>query len=507
MQNNSCSFLACVTTILTLLLMAVMASSAHAAPERPLIFIPGILGSRLCDVGTGEVVWGELPSYSRFSELALPIDGSAAPLRHKACGIIEQIEVLGPWKVHQYDDLINTLRSLGYTEGVDLFVFDYDWRLSNSVTAAALATKIAAWRIGGDFDIVAHSMGGLVARLLIDNTEFAGRVKRLVTLSTPYRGSAETFRVLDKGFGFWENLAARGMETVRLTALTFPSAYELLPNYPNGGCCRWRNLGAENTEFDPLDPEVWARFAFVPSEFKDETGSVWLRATLYHARALQGIFGSDLPAGVRSYPVAAGLIGTDFRVTIDSGTGEFVGFQQMRGDGTVIVNSATNWNAAEIRPSTNEHARLFASDAVRQLLRYVFVGDRDDTSGRVDGTWKLNDGRGGQIDLTSVSYEVIPQIVAPREPASFNLSLLGATIDSARALAAADLSGIEVRIDGMGAVPLTAELGAADETGVTLRFDFVAPAAEGSHVVYLTLPGMAELQDVFVVMPTGGAPK
>ncbi|MDX0425127.1 hypothetical protein GOL39_26600 [Sinorhizobium medicae] len=505
MQNNRRSFLAFLTTILTLLL-AVMPSSADAAPERPLIFIPGILGSRLCDVSTGEVVWGELPSYSRFSELALPIDGTSAPLRHKACGIIEQIEVLGPWKVHQYDDLIETLRSLGYTKGVDLFVFDYDWRLSNSVTAAALAAKIAEWRLGGDFDIVAHSMGGLVARLLIDKPEFAGRVKRLVTLSTPYRGSAETFRVLDKGFGFWQNLAARGMETVRLTALTFPSAYELLPNYPKGACCRWR-MGAENTEFDPLDPQVWARFAFVPSEFKDEKGSEWLRATLFHARALQGIFGSDMPAGVRSYPVAAGLIGTDFRVTIDSGTGEFVGFQQVRGDGTVIVNSATNWNPAEIRPSTNEHARLFANDAVRQLLRYVFVGDKDDTSGRMDGPWKLNDGRGGQIDLTSVSYEAIPQIVAPGEPARFNLSLLGATIDSARALAAADLSGIEVRIDDMGAVPLTAAVGTADDTGVTLHFDFAAPAAEGSHVVYLTLPGMAELQDVFVVLPTGGAAK
>ncbi|PLU81985.1 hypothetical protein BMJ22_16010, partial [Sinorhizobium medicae] len=214
-----------------------------------------------------------------------------------------------------------------------------------------------------------------------------------------------------------------------------------------------------------------------------------------------------------------------FRVTIDSGTGEFVGFQQVRGDGTVIVNSATNWNPAEIRPSTNEHARLFANDAVRQLLRYVFVGDKDDTSGRMDGPWnlndgrgddtsgrmdgpwKLNDGRGGQIDLTSVSYEAIPQIVAPGEPARFNLSLLGATIDSARALAAADLSGIEVRIDDMGAVPLTAAVGTADDTGVTLHFDFAAPAAEGSHVVYLTLPGMAELQDVFVVLPTGGAAK
>lgn len=506
MQNKWFSFLACLPTILTLLL-GVVPSIADAAPERPLIFIPGILGSRLCDVSTGEVVWGELPSYSRFSELALPIDGSAAPLGHKACGIIEQIEVLGPWKVHQYDDLIETLRSLGYSQGVDLFVFDYDWRLSNSVTAAALAAKIAEWRIGGDFDIVAHSMGGLVARLLIDKSEFEGRVKRLVTLSTPYRGSTETFRVLDKGFGFWENLAARGMETVRLTALTFPSAYELLPNYPNGGCCRWRMLGAETTEFDPLDPQVWARFAFVPSVFKDEKGSEWLRARLSDARALQGIFGSDLPAGVRSYPVAAGLIGTDFRVTIDSETGEFVGFQQVRGDGTVIVNSATNWNPAEIRPSTNEHARLFANDAVRQLLRYVFVGDKDDTSGQMEGPWKLKTGRGGQIELSSVSYEAIPQIVAPGEPATFNLSLLGATVDSARALAAADLSGIEVRIDGMGAVPLTAVVGTADDTGVTLHFDFAAPTAEGSHVVYLMLPGMAELQDVFVVLPTGEAPK
>ncbi len=498
-----------VAATIAVLLLIGGTSQVSAAPDRPLVFIPGMLGSRLCDKATGEVVWGGLSSYSHFSDLALPLTTGELQLKHKSCGIIENVEILGPWKVHQYDDLIDTLtKHLGYKLGDDLFVFDYDWRISNTDTAAALATWISQSPIGDqDFDIIAHSMGGIVARLLVSKPEFAERVKRLVTLGTPYRGSAQTFRLLDSGFGFWENLAARGLENIRLTALTFRSAYELLPNYPSDDCCRWRDLGAVDTDFDPLDPEVWTHFAFVPDIFTDEVGKDWLRQTLEHARGIQQEITQPPPDGIRAYPIVGSLIDTDYRVTIDRSSGQVVRFQQTRGDGTVIQRSAANWDLPEARPSTTEHARLFANDSVRQVLSYIFANGDDPTNGQLNGRYFLIDGQGNPFEVSTLRYEVMPQVALPGEEAKLILTLTGTSADAGTALAAADLSGIQVRINASDSAPLPLSVSIADGPALSVQFKFTAPQAEGAHSLFLTLPGIVELQDVFVVLPiTGAAP-
>ena len=88
-------------------------------------------------------------------------------------------------------------------------------------------------------DIIAHSMGGLIARIYIQTLGGAARVHNLLFLGTPHRGSANVFKTLDQGWGFWKNLAAGGLGSIRETILTFPSVYQLLPSYQN--CCGWQN--------------------------------------------------------------------------------------------------------------------------------------------------------------------------------------------------------------------------------------------------------------------------
>src|SRR3712207_3933925 len=96
----------------------------QAEVKRPLVLIPGILGSQLCD-GTGSVVWGGVGSLWNFSRLELKPDGSSEDLR--TCGVISHIVSIGPfWQADVYAPLLNELRSIGYNE-TNLLIFDYDW--------------------------------------------------------------------------------------------------------------------------------------------------------------------------------------------------------------------------------------------------------------------------------------------------------------------------------------------------------------------------------------------
>jgi hypothetical protein len=120
-------------------------------------------------------------------------------------------------RVHPYDDFINRLCA----EGADLLLFPYDWRLSNAFNATRLARAIHEkwWRrlkpadvgpttIPADqrVTIVAHSMGGLLARFYIEaedanvgyivnkaeaRAELAGHryVRQLITVGTPHLGA------------------------------------------------------------------------------------------------------------------------------------------------------------------------------------------------------------------------------------------------------------------------------------------------------------------------------
>src|SRR5687767_3477108 len=84
---------------------------ASAQPLDPVIFVPGILGSRLED--EQGVVWGDaLASVRRFADLELMSDPQQNRLR--ATRILESIGVLGPFRIGQYSGLLKTLKELGF---------------------------------------------------------------------------------------------------------------------------------------------------------------------------------------------------------------------------------------------------------------------------------------------------------------------------------------------------------------------------------------------------------
>src|SRR3989344_2085403 len=94
--------------------------------------------------------------------------------------------------LHTYDDLIATLKANGYEEGKDLFTFPYEWRDSNVLTANLLKDKINEVKTICDcskVDLVAHSMGGLVAREYIQSGQYNHDVDQVIFLGTPHNGA------------------------------------------------------------------------------------------------------------------------------------------------------------------------------------------------------------------------------------------------------------------------------------------------------------------------------
>jgi hypothetical protein len=180
-------------------------SAQYHGPDRnPIIVIPGILGSRLKDEPSGLIAWGAFggggadPDGARL--IGLPIEGEGPLEMHRddvvADGVLDRVRIklLGiPIELEAYAGILATLgaggykdESLGLAGDVDYgddhftcFQFDYDWRRDNVENAQRLHQFILRQRAfvqeqyqkrfgieNADvkFDIVAHSMGGLITR-------------------------------------------------------------------------------------------------------------------------------------------------------------------------------------------------------------------------------------------------------------------------------------------------------------------------------------------------------
>jgi pimeloyl-ACP methyl ester carboxylesterase len=231
--------------------------SANVVVEQPpLILIPGIMGSRLRDKNTHQEVWPGTISrilFHDYRELALHID--ADTLKDDP-GTIEAValtdKVAGQ---HFYDLIIDTLVDSGsfeltrpgtpvkdaYTR--HLYLFPYDWRLDNVESARKLDALIAQLRIDYSrpdlkVDIVAHSMGGIISRYLLEfGTEDvldrddaaitmagASKINRVILLGTPSLGSTNSVENMIDGMKLV-------LKTIKPETLaTLPSVYQLFPN-------------------------------------------------------------------------------------------------------------------------------------------------------------------------------------------------------------------------------------------------------------------------------------
>ena len=308
--------------------------SPPAAPgsgKPPVIFIPGMLGSRLVNRRTGEVVWPDLRVDGEA--IALPI---SAPVLAQNTDDVVATEVVEEAKVSAlipeisvYGPLLEALeRYGGYKRasfdapppGGDrdtLYLFPYDWRRDVVESARTLGCMIEELkrRLGRPdlrFDLVTHSMGGLVARyyamygerdvldVVVACPDWSGarNLNRVVMIAAPNAGSMNALRVLLKGFSAMSfarpfralpRSLSRQLPFARVglrVTFTLPAIYQLLP--PRGHA-RFFSAHLSPLPVDLYDPETWRRFkwsaAFDEASIRQELVRMTARMGLNAAMA------------------------------------------------------------------------------------------------------------------------------------------------------------------------------------------------------------------------------
>lgn len=207
------------------------------------VVVPGIGGSVLAD-GAG-VVWdagiGDIAGLVlRPARLDL---GSVPGLTPQ--GLVRSRTWFPGWTVvHGYQGLMASLAGLPgavvdggdpgeRVPGATVVAFPYDFRRSIAEAAGRLQAEVDSRLedLGGDRDkrviVVAHSMGGLVARHWLGPGGGWRLCRSLITLGTPHRGAPKALQLLVNGFGKGPFRASGLTELVE----GWPSVYELLPRY------------------------------------------------------------------------------------------------------------------------------------------------------------------------------------------------------------------------------------------------------------------------------------
>lgn len=88
-----------------------------------------------------------------------------------------------------WEEMIPKLLNLSGSPYSQIWTFGYNSSLSISTNASNLLAELQNKCSGRKVDIIGHSMGGLVARQMMEKNGGAGFVDKLITLGTPHTGS------------------------------------------------------------------------------------------------------------------------------------------------------------------------------------------------------------------------------------------------------------------------------------------------------------------------------
>lgn len=394
------------------------AAQHHDEKRNPVIVIPGILGSRLVDKESGRLVWGaftgdyadpETPEGARLVAIPMGEGQSLEALTDdiRATGVLDRVKIkfLGlPIELKAYINILKALgvggyrdEELGLAGAVDYgddhyscFQFPYDWRRDNVENARALHRFILEkgdyvkaelekryGKMDGvvKFDIVAHSMGGLLARYYLrygtgdlpkdgslPPVTWAGleHVDRLILVGTPNAGSIKALTELTAGVQFAPILPCYEPAVIG----TFPSIYQLLPRPRHGayrnGTNQERRLASANSVSSVYDVEVWKKLGWgLAAPGQDEVLEDLLPKTQNPAerrkialdhlekclrRAEQFTAALDRPVSppkdLHLYLFAGDAVDTPAAVSIAERDGSLEFSEYGPGDGTVLRSSA-----------------------------------------------------------------------------------------------------------------------------------------------------------------------
>jgi pimeloyl-ACP methyl ester carboxylesterase len=379
--------------IFTVILPAFAQEAVWSVPKKgkpPVIVIPGIMGSELVNSKTGELVWFDV-GRSKEDDLKLPISADIAANRDDLVprDILRSIKILNILPdAEVYQALTAALEKEGYAEGKwdapaetgfqdSFYVFAYDWRRDNIENARILIRRIESLKakLGKPdlkFNIVGHSMGGLIARYAARfgdadvpasgaiRPTWAGarHIGKIFLVGTPNEGSTSALDVLVNGI----SLAPKGINLPFIRSLTkydifsIPSVYQLLPH---SGTARVYDENGKRIQVNLFDRLTWEKYGWAAyqengfnkkfSDTEQKQAKEFLSAVLKRAAR----FHEAIDTGMNTRPpVGLYLIGSGCRKTLEGvilRQGDRGAWQSIFGPESFKRSDGTRVTEAEVR--------------------------------------------------------------------------------------------------------------------------------------------------------------
>lgn len=401
---------------------------ACQGPERnPVVVIHGFLGARLRSTADNRNVWGEIAfgdairtqSDRQLRDIALPME-IGKKLTELSDDVVSD-GLLTKFKVHfsslefdvdGYDRLIALLKDAGYQqEGMplekgakhpSLFVFDYDWRRDIPENAVRLERFLNEKRemlkkayekeyglkdYNVRFDLLGHSMGGLVSRYFLSygsqdlpadgslpklDWRGAANIDRAILVGTPNAGYLDTCIELTNGLTY-----AHGAKPYPPGVIgTFHTYYQMMPH------SAYRSVRTEDDPdaevLDMFDIEVWKKHKW---GLLAEDQDIILQKLLPNARTREERYAIALdhlakclkrakqfsramsrysvtPPGLSLQLFLGDSVRTSSEATLDGSSGKLKISRFDTGDGKVLASSARGdlrsygklWRPFEVSP-------------------------------------------------------------------------------------------------------------------------------------------------------------
>ncbi len=334
----------------------VLSVSLFAQYRNPVILIPGLIGSELKHKVTGEKVWFRALK-PKSEDLRLPISTSIDKMhddlipgdiiREVKIGIFPATDVYGGFiramemRAGYHEESWTNPSDDGDRDAI--YVFAYDWRLDNVVNARRLVHDVEALkrklkRPDLKFDIVAHSMGGIISRyaamygdaeLPMGNRKalptWAGAklFDKVILLGTPNEGAVSSLGSMLNGYsvgGLRIDLPFI-QDSSKFTVFTIPSAYQLLPA---PGTFRAFDEKLKPMSIDLYDPTMWSKYGWNVIEDDDFNGQFDLAeqkiATAFFTAALnraKRLHEALAASNGKAEGVSIYLVGSDCKTALD----------------------------------------------------------------------------------------------------------------------------------------------------------------------------------------------
>jgi phospholipase A1 len=454
-----------------------------------IVFVPGISGSELIFQNMQPPIWPpkveDLFVYRELDEL---LDPNSVTVGNVVDKVLDLMVVYQTTE----DDLRSISNSVNGGANGPYLPVPYDWRIDLLSAVDTLAAKIAAFaNTPGltEISIVAHSMGGLLTRLLLEwkyanvaPPAWFGKITRALFICTPHLGAPTALARL-LGLEVTETVIQPDQMKTFAADPHFPAVYQLLPPPARGIL-----FDTTSGKFLPYnDPAVIAALGLSNQN---------LQAAQKYGQALNP---AKKPAAVKYSFVYGTGQQTDERVNVAGLNLNGAAPQQDdQGDGTVPIWSITT-AAAQFTPHIptqsfpGDHVGILVTDGFRQFL-YSYFG--------VGGPAPLvSDAPGVVVSLNKRSFapgETMHALLIPDEEAhvmSGSLSLSRVTPGAApNALGTRQ----DVSFSGGPVQSLPSKLTAPKAPGL-YRLDFGGPGA--SHKTSDAVAGWFVVQG----MPPAGS--